>query len=263
MKTWMIGLAAAAALGSTASAQAPSGPAAPPTGIVADPCVGRIGDRPDDQRDWPNLCRYAAQNAALPPPAKGEPPRVVFLGDSITLIWKDRDPPFFAAETGRIDRGISGQTTPQMLVRFMADVVALHPRVVHIMAATNDIAGNTGPETLQGVKNNLMAMATLARANGIKVILASTPPADDFPWRKGMNPAPKIAELNAWIRSYAAKEGFVYADYTAVLDDGHGAMKQGLATDGVHPVTAGYKVMEPVTLKAIDQALGKAKTRRR
>jgi lysophospholipase L1-like esterase len=242
-------LTAALLLGTGAAGQ----PA--PTGIVADPCVGRTPGRADDQRDWPNLCRYAAENTALSPAARNGPPRVVFMGDSITQIWKDHDPAFWGPDTGRIDRGISGQTTPQMLARFMADVVRLRPQAVHIMAATNDIAGNTGPETLQQVKDNFVAMATLARANGVKVILAATPPAADFPWRRGLDPAPKVAELNAWLRAYARREGFVYADYTAVLDDGHGAMKPGLASDGVHPTAAGYAAMRPVALRAIREAL--------
>lgn len=255
MKTWMIGLAAAAALGSTASAQAPSGPAAPPTGIVADPCVGRIGDRPDDQRDWPNLCRYAAQNAALPPPAKGEPPRVVFMGDSITQIWKDRDPPFFAAETGRIDRGISGQTTPQMLVRFRQDVVGLKPKVVVILAGINDIAGNTGPATQAMIADNLMSMTEIAQANGIRVVLSSVLPAYDFPWRRGMEPAPKVQTLNAWIKQYAAAHHAVYLDYWTPLHDERGGLPDSLASDGVHPTEKGYAIMAPLANAAIRRAL--------
>ena len=170
------------ALAATASAQAPSGP--PQAGIVADPCVGR-----SDATDWPNICRYRTENAALPAPRPGDPPRVVFMGDSITQGWKDKRPAFFGAD-GYVDRGISGQTTPQMLARFEQDVIALHPRVVHIMAATNDVAGNTGPTTLADIEANFRAMATLARANHIAVVLASTPARRSPPSTLGSGPTP-------------------------------------------------------------------------
>jgi lysophospholipase L1-like esterase len=248
MRIGTAAVALALALSSGAGAQTV---AAPPVGIVADPCVGRT-----DAGDWANLCRYRAENAALPPRAPGEPPRVVFMGDSITQFWKDKDPPFFRG-TGYVDRGIAGQTTPQMLLRFEQDVIALRPQAVHIMAATNDVAGNTGPSTLEDVENNFRAMATLAKAHGIAVILASVPPATDFPWKQGLAPAPKIAALNAWLRDYARREGFIYADYTAVLADPAGAMRPGLSSDGVHPTEQGYAVMEPVTRRAIARALAR------
>jgi lysophospholipase L1-like esterase len=203
--------------------------------------------------DWAYLARFKAENDAV----RAGPPeqrRVVFLGDSITQGWIDKHPRFFA-DNGFVDRGISGQTTPQMLVRFRQDVISLAPRAVHIMAGTNDVAGNTGPFDPDAVRDNFCAMAELARANRLKVILAATPPAGDFPWRKGLEPAPKIQALNAWLRDFAQREKFVFADYSAVLDDGNGAMKPGLAYDGVHPSQAGYDAMEPVTLAAVSTAL--------
>lgn len=171
--------------------------AADPVGIVADPCPSH--PKPADgagwerwklhmlTRDFGQLCRYAAQNAALQ--AAKTPTRVVFMGDSITDNWIDSDAALFT--DGLVDRGIGGQTTPQMLVRFRADVIALKPRAVHIMAGTNDVAGNTGAATMATVQGNIASMADLARANGIKVILASTPPAAAFPWSPGMTPAPQ------------------------------------------------------------------------
>jgi lysophospholipase L1-like esterase len=218
------------------------------TGIVADPCVDR-----KPAADWAYLCRYRADNARTPPPSPRQP-RVVFLGDSITEGWRRAAPEFFEGN-GYIGRGISAQTTQHMLIRFQPDVVNLKPRVVHIMAGVNDIAGNSGPTTMAAIQDDVIAMATLARANGIRVILASVMPAGDFPWRKGMNPAPKIVELNRWLKAYAAREGFVYADYHAAMADPSGTMKPGLAGDGVHPNKAAYAMIEPITQRAIAQAL--------
>jgi lysophospholipase L1-like esterase len=203
--------------------------------------------------DWAFLARYRAENAAdaaLPQDRR----RVAFMGDSITQAWRDKEGPFFA-QHGFIGRGISGQTTPQMLVRFMSDVVALQPAAVHIMAATNDVAQNTGPYDPEFTRRNFMAMAEIARAHGLRVILASVPPAGEFPWRPGLGPAAKIIALNRWLRAWAGEQGFTYADYSAVLDDGAGAMKPGMAYDGVHPTQAGYQAMAPVTLSAVDRAL--------
>ncbi|WP_334161807.1 SGNH/GDSL hydrolase family protein [Phenylobacterium sp.] len=250
MKTSTAALAAWFALAAAAAAQPAAAPSAPttPVGIVADPCVGRT-----PQTDWANLCRYRADNAATPPP-RSDQPRVVFMGDSITEGWRRFDPDFFEAN-GYLGRGISGQTTPQMLVRFQPDVIALKPRVAHLMAATNDIAGNTGPTTLQAVQDNIVAMTTLARANGVRMVLAAVPPAADFPWRKGMEPAPKIAELNAWLKAYAAREGLVFVDYGEVLGDAAGAMRPEFSRDGVHPNPAGYAAMQPLARRAIAEAL--------
>ncbi|MDD1449971.1 SGNH/GDSL hydrolase family protein [Sphingomonas sp. H160509] len=189
-------------------------------------------------RDYGQICRYAAQNAALKTPA-----RVVFLGDSITDNWIGADASLFA--NGLLDRGISGQTTPQMLIRFRNDVVLLHPKAVHIMAGTNDIAGNTGAATMATVEGNIASMAELAHANGIKVILASTPPASAFPWNPSKRPSPQIVELNAWIRGYAKTHGYTYVDYYTALTTPEGGMKPGLSSDGVHPTPAGYAIMKP------------------
>lgn len=234
-----------------------------PSGIVAEPCSSH--PKPTDgagwhswnlhmlTRDFGQLCRYRAQNAALK--ASDETVRVVFIGDSITDNWLNGDPSLFT--NGLVDRGISGQTTPQMLVRFREDAINLHPRAVHIMAATNDIAGNTGASTIEVVEGNIESMAELARAHGIRVILASTPPAAAFPWSPGKAPAPIIAAFNQWLRAYAHREGFTYVDYHAVLADAGGGMKPGLASDGVHPTQEGYALMRPLALAAISKTLGR------
>lgn len=205
------------------------------------------------RNDWGFLDRYRAADAALPRTDKE--PRIVFLGDSITQGWTDKMPSFFGS--GRIGRGISGQTTPQMLVRFRQDVVDLHPAVVHIMAATNDIASNTGPISTEETEAYFRDMVELAQAHGIRVILASVPPSAGFPWRPGLAVTGKIKALNTWLKRYAAETGSVYADYWAVLQDGNGGMKPGLSSDGVHPTEAGYALMQPITEHAIREALAK------
>ncbi|KQM67559.1 GDSL family lipase [Sphingomonas sp. Leaf17] len=211
--------------------------------------------REDEERlhtDWSHLKRYQAANAALVP-TPGHP-RIVFIGDSITQGWFDRVPAFFTP--GRIGRGISGQTTPQMLVRFRQDVIDLKPDVVQIMAGTNDIASATGPMTVEQSQATIMSMAELARAHGIRVILASIPPADHFEWRPGLVTAPRIAIMNAWLRDYAARTGATYADYWRVLHDGD-ALRADYGSDGVHPNEAGYAAMAPVAEAAIKAALAK------
>jgi lysophospholipase L1-like esterase len=256
-------LLAALLLSAPASAQTivPGDPYADDAvGIVADPCPTH--PKPTDSyqmynlhmltRDYGQICRYAAQNAALKTPA-----RVVFLGDSITDNWIGADASLFA--NGLLDRGISGQTTPQMLIRFRNDVVLLHPKAVHIMAGTNDIAGNTGAATMATVEGNIASMAELAHANGIKVILASTPPASAFPWNPSKHPSPQIVELNAWIRGYAKTHGYTYVDYYTALTTPEGGMKPGLSSDGVHPTPAGYAIMKPLALAAIAKTLGTRK----
>ena len=208
-----------------------------------------------DAQDWPNLERFRAENAALGIPAKGEN-RVVFMGNSITQGFKEKRAEFFTVHP-YINRGISGQTTPQMLIRFRQDVIALQPKVVVILAGTNDIAGNTGPSTLEMIEDNLASMAELANANGIKVVLSSVLPVLDYPWKKGLEPAEKIVTLNVWIKAYCEKKGFIYLDYfTPMADERHG-MKAELTYDGVHANVAGYKVMEPLVEAAIQQALKK------
>jgi lysophospholipase L1-like esterase len=205
------------------------------------------------QNDWANLTRYRDANAKLAPAAPNEN-RVVFIGNSITEGWAQ----FFSAMFPRkpyINRGIGGQTTPQMLVRFRQDVVALKPKVVVILAGINDIAGNTGPSTLEMIEDNLRTMTEMAKSNGIRVVLSSVLPAYDFPWRPGLQPAPKVVALNAWIKDYAAKVGAVYLDYHSAMADARQGMRDGLSSDGVHPTEAGYRVMAPLAEKAIAEAL--------
>jgi lysophospholipase L1-like esterase len=154
-----------------------------------------------------------------------------------------------------IGRGIGGQTTPQMLVRFKQDVVALKPKVVVILAGTNDIAGNTGPSTLEMIEDNIASMAEIARANGIRVVLSSILPVYDYPWKPGLEPAPKIIAVNKWLKAYARQHGDVYLDYHTAMADERGGMRPELASDGVHPTEAGYRVMAPLAEKAISEAL--------
>lgn len=204
-------------------------------------------------QDWANLSRYRADDQTLEAaPARGR--RVVFMGDSITDFWIKRSREFFE-QPGYIDRGISGQTTPQMLLRFRQDVVDLRPAVVLILAGTNDIAGNTGPSSLKMIEDNLISMTQLARANRIRVILCSVLPAYDYPWRKGTFPAEKIRRLNGWMQQYAAAHRVAYLDYYDALVDSRGGMKEAYSIDGVHPNEAGYRVMEPLAQAAIHRAL--------
>lgn len=203
--------------------------------------------------DWPNLKRYQAENTRLSKPAPGEN-RVVFMGNSITEGWVSMDPEFFKGKP-YVGRGISGQTTPQMLIRFRQDVVHLQPKIVIINAGINDIAGNTGISTLEMIEDNLSSMCEIAKANGITVILASVLPAYDFPWRTGLKPAEKVVELNNWMKQYAHQNGIIYLDYFASMADERNGLKSELTYDGVHPNLAGYKVMEPLAEAAIAKAL--------
>ncbi|MGH7713423.1 MAG: SGNH/GDSL hydrolase family protein [Gemmatimonadaceae bacterium] len=205
------------------------------------------------QTDWAYLERYRADNSALGLPGPGEN-RVVFMGNSITEGWAKYFPTMFPGKP-YVGRGISGQTTPQMLVRFRQDVIALRPGVVVILAGTNDIAGNTGPSTIEMIEDNLASMAELARANGIEVVLSSVLPVYDYPWKRGLEPAPKIVALNTWMKQYAATHGAVYLDYHTVVSDERQGMKRELADDGVHPNEAGYRVMGPLVERAIAEAL--------
>jgi lysophospholipase L1-like esterase len=209
--------------------------------------------------DWPALARYRAENAALAPVASGEQ-RVVFFGDSITDGWGRWTAPgsFFPGKP-YVNRGISGQTTPQMLVRFQQDVVQLHPAVVVILAGTNDIAGNTGPSTPQMTEDNFASMVAIAKQNGIKVVLASITPAFNYPWKPGIDPVPTIREINQWLRNFATSNGCIYLDYYTAMADEKGAMLPGLASDGVHPTAKGYEVMGPLAEQAIAQAIAQAK----
>ena len=207
--------------------------------------------------DWAQLKRYAAENATLSAPSPEEA-RVVFYGDSITDGWGRRpDTGNFFPGKPYINRGISGQTTPQMLIRFEQDVVHVHPAAVVILAGTNDIAGNTGPSTPEMIEDNFTSMADIARASGIKVILASITPAYNYPWKPGVDPVPAIREINAWLKDYCTKEGLTYLDYYSAMADEKGAMKPGLAKDGVHPTAQGYAIMGPLAEAAIAKALQK------
>lgn len=193
-------------------------------------------------RDFGMVGYYADDNRALlQSKARVD---VVFMGDSITEGWFDKRPGFFTS--GRIDRGIGGQTTSQMVLRMISDVVALRPRAVHIMGGTNDIAGNTGPMTAQMSEDNLRAMTDIAQRQGINVMIASVPPAGSFPWAANVETRRAIAELNARLKRLANDAGATWVDYHPVLDDGKGAMKPGLAYDGVHPTEAGYDAMATV-----------------
>lgn len=212
-------------------------------------------------RDWPALARYHDANAQLTQPSRNEA-RVVFMGDSITDSWDD--PKFGGFFPGKpyVDRGISAQTTPQMLLRFRADVIALQPRVVVILAGTNDLAGNTGPATLEAIEDNLISMAELAKANSIKVVLASILPVSDYEQRDGKpivqtvrRPPEKIKALNDWLRSYASKNKLAYLDYYSAMMDEKGFLKDELSEDGLHPNAKGYAVMAPLAEAAIAAAL--------
>jgi lysophospholipase L1-like esterase len=243
------------------------------TAMVADPCSG-IVDHPMDQsllpilqpgsrllpppadpdaikamidqraRDWPNLCRYRAANAALK-----QAPDAVFMGDSITEAWAIADPGFFTG--GLVGRGISGQTSPQMLLRFRADVVALKPRVVHILAGTNDIAGNTGPTSERAFQDNIESMVELAKAHHIQVVLASILPMDSLSWAPRYRPAEEVRRLNRWLRSYAATAGVTYLDYYSLLTTPEGGFRKDLSNDGVHPNLAGYAIMRKLANQAL------------
>lgn len=202
-------------------------------------------------RDFGMVGYYSDDNAALI--ASKAPVDVVFMGDSITEGWFDKRPGFFSR--GRIDRGISGQTTSQMVLRMMSDVVALRPRVVHIMGGTNDIAGNTGPMPAQMSEDNVRAMADIAERQGIKVLIASVPPAGKFPWAPDVETRNSIAELNRRLKRLARQTGATFVDYHPALDDGTGAMKPGLAVDGVHPTEAGYDAMATIVDPVLRRSL--------
>lgn len=205
--------------------------------------------------DWPLLARFARDNATYPAPKPGER-RVVFMGDSITDFWGRPVGDFFPGK-GYINRGISGQTTPQMLVRFRADVIALKPKVVVILAGTNDISGNTGASSLAMIEDNLSSMAELARAHGIRVVLATLLPVSDYvdPMQTTRRPPGQILALNQWIRGYAAREHLVLLDYYPAVVDAASALNRDLTDDGLHPNAKGYAVMAPLAQRAVDAAL--------
>ena len=204
-------------------------------------------------QDWPDLNRFRKQNDSLGVPAEGDK-RVVFMGNSITEGWPNKDPGYFA-NPNYINRGIGGQTTPQMLLRFRADVIDLQPKVVIILAGTNDIAGNTGPMTLEEIRDNIISMSELAKSNGIAVIISSVLPAHDYIWRPGLEPNIKIPKLNAMLEEYASTNGIIYLDYFSAMVDDRNGLPIELAEDGVHPTIEGYAIMKPLAEVAIKKAL--------
>lgn len=205
-------------------------------------------------QDFGGLCRYHDANAKL---TAATSRRVVFFGDSITELWGGGDPALFTGDV--INRGIGGQTTSQMVVRFQEDVIALHPRVVHILAGTNDIAGNTGPTTLPWIEANIRTMVELAKAHHIKIVLAAVLPAERYDWQPKLDPVPTIGALNAWLRTYAKVEGLVFIDYSAPLENERHGLKAEFSEDGVHPNAAGYAIMRPLVKRALHQALGQSR----
>ena len=216
----------------------------PPQSAQQKASAQRAADR-QRARDWADLCRYQAADEALTHRA-----RVVFMGDSITDFWQDAEPAFFTH--GIVDRGISGQTSAQMLLRFWPDVIALHPKVVQIIAGTNDVAGNTGPTTERNFEDNIEAMVTLAEAHHIHVILGSMPPAVRFWWAPQYRPAQEIRRLNAWLRRYAREQHLRFVNYYAHLVSPQGTFRHSLSNDGVHPNRNGYRVMSALARKAIE-----------
>ena len=204
-------------------------------------------------QDWPNFKEFQEANARLPQVKQNEK-RVVFMGNSITIGWLQTHPDFFKNKP-YVNRGISGQTTPQMLVRFRADVVDLDASAVVLLAGTNDIAGNTGPVTLEMILDNIKSITEIAQANDIKVILCSVLPAFDYPWRPGLAPNVKIPKLNKMIKRYAEESGAYYLDYFTALEDGNNGMIKEYTTDGVHLTLEGYQVMEPLVENALQKVL--------
>ncbi len=260
MKTLLFAFTTLALPAIYAQATPPAMPQPHPEQIQPQPEAPKVQAHPasgEKMQDWANLSRYRADNAKVGAPAAGED-RVVFMGDSITDAWGRGRGEFFPGKP-YINRGISGQTTPQMLIRFRPDVIALKPKVVVILAGTNDIAGNTGPETLEEIEGNLASMSQLAQANGIRVVLSSvTPVCDYIKPQTDHRPPDKIIALNAWIKDYCSRNGFTYLDYYPAMLDDNKMLKKELTGDGLHPNAAGYEIMGPLALKAIETALGKS-----
>jgi len=242
-----------AAMAVAAAAQTPTPTPDPnPDKTRADRLQARLND-------FANFARYHDANTKLAPPAKGED-RVVFMGDSITDGWKLDQ--YFPAQP-YVNRGISGQTTPQMLLRFRPDVIDLKPKVVVILAGTNDISGNTGPTTLETIEGNLTSMVELAHANGINVVLSTVMPVSDYNKdrtgkqviRTVQRPPAQINELNAWIKKLCAERGLIYLDYFTPMADDKGLLKEDIANDGLHPNAKGYELIKPLASAAIEKAL--------
>ena len=232
---------------------------------TSDPCVAvtaRVTAAETKLRDWPALNRYRELNSKVTP-AETKEVRVVFLGDSITDSWDDKRFNGFFPGKPYINRGISGQTTPQMLIRFRADVIALQPKVVMLLAGTNDLAGNTGPTTAAAIEDNLLSIAELAHANKIRLVFASVLPVSDYEKNKdgqpinrtNQRPPDQINALNTWMRNYAAAHRLVYLDYFSSMVDSAGFLREELSEDGLHPNQKGYDVMAPLAEKAIAASL--------
>jgi len=243
-----------------AAAQSPS-PSPSPVPSGCDDLKAQVARADARLKDWPALARYHDDNAKVVAPVKGEK-RVVFMGDSITDGWDSPNNGGFFPGKPYINRGISGQTTPQMLIRFRRDVIELNPRVVLILAGTNDIAGNTGPTTLEAIEDNLTSMAELARAKGIRVVFSSLLPVSDYEIRDGKQiiqtvrrPPEQIKALNQWMQQYAERNHLTYLDYYSAMVDDKGFLKDELSNDGLHPNAEGYKVMNPLAEAAIIRAL--------
>jgi len=243
------------------AAPAPAGQQAPSAAPTCPEMARALTDlMRNDVRlhDWANLARYREANAAVPMPAAGET-RVVFMGDSITDFWQQ--PRFGGFFPGKpyVDRGISGQTTSQMLLRFRADVVDLKPKAVVILAGTNDIAGNTGPMTNAAIEANIMSMGDIAQANGIRVVLSSILPVSAYhnpsAPQTTTRPMARILALNEWMKSYAASHGCIYLDYFSAMVDAAGVLREELSGDDLHPNAKGYEVMAPLAQAAIERAL--------
>ena len=249
MKTWLR-MMVVLGMGWCSVATAAAAPAQAPVNVEKQLATAQA-----KLMDWAQLNRFKAGDAAMAAPAAGEQ-RVVFFGDSITEGWGRPGNSFFPGKP-YVNRGISGQTSPQMVVRFHQDTVDLHPAVVVVLAGTNDIAEKTGPMTEEAMLDDFRAMLEMARANGVKMVVGSIPPADDFYWNKGLEPAPKIKAMNARLEAWCRSEGVVWVDYYTPLADVNGAMKPGLSLDGVHPTPAGYAIMTPLAEAGIQKALGK------
>jgi lysophospholipase L1-like esterase len=247
------------------SQQAPQGPGAAAADCSELPVLtGRLARAQERLMDWAELSRYRDANTKLPlPDAQGN--RVIFIGDSITDFWTQPASGGFFPGKPYVDRGISGQTTPQMLIRFLPDVIELQPKVVVILAGTNDLAGNTGPMTLGETEGNLSMMDELAHANRIRVVLASLLPVSDYGHtpegqplvQTKRRPPAQILELNVWMKRYASAHGDAYLDYFAAMADDQGMLKQDLSDDGLHPNAKGYAVMAPLAEQSIEVALKK------
>jgi lysophospholipase L1-like esterase len=199
-------------------------------------------------QDWANVARFKAENERVI--ENKAPVKLVFMGNSITEGWKSFDPNFFNS-TDYVNRGIGGQTTPQMLIRFKQDVLDLKPKGVVILAGTNDIAGNTGPMSIQEIYNQIESMAGLAALNKIEVFLCSVLPVYDYPWKPGLKPAPKIVALNEMLKKLAGEKNYLYIDYFSEMSDDKNGLKASLGADGVHPNEKGYEIMKRVLLNTI------------